>query len=492
MQGITVLLMAASAAAVIIQYRRSETAGLGLAFFLLVSLPDSITLSLPDGLPNVTIHRVLLTVLLIHTLRRPEKRVSLLRSTFGLVLFCMGLSLIGSTLLSPFPLVSAKRLLYFLLEGLGTFWIVRASVRSTDEGHRLLNWIGSGFALVAILAIIERYSGWRVNDLFPHVVDTARFTWLTVGADTSLTSTYPHRILLGLACALGALKYVQDLILDKRTVGKLSRLVGAAVCIAALYFAMSRGPWLAFALSFAILMLVTGIRALKWAVLLGAMIATVMIVRPGVWATVAGLEEATLDPNSVKGSSFEWRFVVVDTALSEMRKAGILNKIFGFGGGSQIMNDFGKFQIAPDVWVPIESWDCEYAIVLYDKGWLGLLLILLLTSTALTRLGFATLRCSPDDPSRYVLVGSFVCLLCLAFARTNVAFFAPQLTYAEMAYLGLGSVFLDRSRIGAKTARGTRSEDILRVPSGAHDPRGVESRQPHRWSPAARVPSRWR
>jgi hypothetical protein len=169
-----------------------------------------------------------------------------------------------------------------------------------------------------------------------------------------------------------------------------------------------------------------------------------MLIRPGVWATIFDLGSQTFDPTSLKGSSFQWRFVVIDTALSAMKNAGIMNMLFGFGGGSQLMTDFGKYEIYPGVWLPIESWDCEYAIVLYDKGWVGLLLLLLLSVIALARVARLIGNAS-DTATRSLAVSVLVTLLFFAVARTNVALHAPQLIYAEMAFFGLGSALLDKA-----------------------------------------------
>jgi hypothetical protein len=163
-----------------------------------------------------------------------------------------------------------------------------------------------------------------------------------------------------------------------------------------------------------------------------------------VWLTIFGLGSATFDPTSLKGSSFQWRFVVIDTALSAMSKTGILNMLFGFGGGSQIVTDFGKYEIEPGIWLSIKSWDCEYAAVLYDKGCVGLFLLLLLSVVGLIRVA-RLVRGAADNDTRSVATSVLVGLLFFAVARTNVAIYAPQLVYVEMAFFGLGSALLDKA-----------------------------------------------
>jgi len=332
------------------------------------------------------------------------------------------------------------------MEVVGTFWIVRKSVKSADDARRLLNCIGMGLAAAAAIAIVERYLGLKISDLFPQDLDQERFYWS--GSSTDITGTYQHRILLGLACALGALKYLQDLMSDTSKSGKGLTFLCAVGCLTALYFSVSRGPWLAFGIGFIGLVGMMGTRGIKWGLLLAVLVLSVLLARPGIWTTISDLSSSTFDATTLKGSSYQWRFVVIETALAQMSKAGILNELFGFGGGSQIMNmsEFGKYEIAPGIRLPVASWDCEYAVILYDRGWLGLLLLLLLSGMGLARIA-QLVRATRDAATRNVSVSVFVGLLFFATARTNVALYAPQLTYVEMLLLGLASVLLDKAMV---------------------------------------------
>jgi len=425
------------------QYERDPVRGLCLGFFLLVFMPSTVSVSVLAGLPTISVQRAILALLILCVLGRAPRSQRLTRMSFGcILLWIAGFGLISTTL-SPFVSVGVKQYLYFLIEVLGTFWIVRATIDSADDGRRLINWIGAGFAFVAIESIIERYTSLRVNTLLSSGVD-ARFFWALNSVD--ITGTYAHRILLGLACALGGLIYLKGLIANDSRVNKGFLFLGTVVCLAALYFSMSRGPWLAFGVCSIVLLMATGARGVKWGLIFGLLVCVVLLVRPGVWETIYGLGSSTLDPTTVKGSSFQWRFVVIETALSVMNNAGVLNTLFGFGGGSQLMTDFGKAEVSPGVWLPIESWDCEYAVLLYDKGWVGLLGVFLLSVVSLIRVA-GLLRSTTDSDTRSVSLSVLIGLLFFAVARTNVSIYAPQLVYAEMAFLGLGSVLLDKARM---------------------------------------------
>ncbi len=430
------------------QYRKQSIKGLCLAFFLLVFLPASLSVSPIPELPTISVHRAILAILLVCALRSPSESRRLTKMSFGGILLCTAGASLVSTIVSPFLSVSVKQYLYFIFEVLGTFWIVRTSIKTTSDGRQLLNWIGAGFACVGTIAVIERYTGWRVADMFPRGVDD-RFFWIS-NSHMDITSTYPHRILLGLACALGALIYLQGLVLDDSRAKKWVMSLGVLVCLAALYFSLSRGPWLAFGVGCLALFMVTRTRGLKWGAVFALVVCAVMLIRPGVWSTIADLGYATADAKSLKGSSFQWRFVVVDTALSAMNEAGIVNMLFGFGGGSQQMTKFGEYQVSPGIWLPVQSWDCEYAAVLYDKGWIGLGLVLLLSIVGFVRIA-NLLRKDVDSQTRSVALSVLLVVLFFAVARTNVAIYAPQLVYAEVAFFGLGSVLLD---VGTRAKRG--------------------------------------
>lgn len=425
------------------QYKKEPVRGLCLAFFLLVSLPTTLSLSLLTELPTISVQRAILAALLFCTLTGASESRRLTQMNFGrILLWTAGLGLISTTL-SPFLMVSVKQYLYFLIEVLGTFWIVRTTIKSADDGRKLVNWMGAGLAFVASEAIVERYTPLRVRDLLSSGVDE-RFFWALHSLDS--TGTYAHRILLGLACSLGALIYLQGLISDDSKIRKGVLFLCGVLCLAALYFSMSRGPWLAFGAGCVALFMTMGARSMKWGLIFGLLVAVVLLIRPGVWLTISDLGSSTLDPTTLKGSSFQWRFVVINTALSEMNKAGILNMLFGFGGGSQLMTSFGKYEVAPGVWLPIESWDCEYAVALYDKGWLGLFFVLLLSVVGLIRIA-RLLRETTDSDTRSVSISVLIGLLLFAVARTNVSLYAPQLVYAEMAFFGIGSVLLDKTKV---------------------------------------------
>lgn len=183
-------------------------------------------------------------------------------------------------------------------------------------------------------------------------------------------------------------------------------------------------------------------KAIKWGIVIGVLTLLLVLIRPGVWTSISDLSSSTLDPETVKGSSFEWRFVVIKTALNEISRAGIFNSLFGYGGGSQIMGDFGTAEIYPGIWLPIRSWDCEYAILLYERGIVGVALYTFLGILALARIAMKNNKGTSSFP---VLTYCFVGLAVLLFTKSNVDVFAPQLAYVEACILGISSRYISES-----------------------------------------------
>jgi hypothetical protein len=423
-------------------YGRDYISAVCFGLFILVAAPENIAIVITQEFPVITIHRVVLMLMLLKCAGKNAITYRIGKATFWRVMLLIAGCYFISTILSPFFIVSFKRYLYFLIETLGCFWIVFTSLQDREDASRLLRSVGLAFSLVSVIAIFERYVGFEIVDYFPNPreTDSARFFWAT-GANTDITSTYAHRILLGLACAMGALKHLLDLAQSSNWRNQRWQLAQAVLCLAALYFSVSRGPWLAFLLGWVLMAAIVGRRAIKWSVLIGVLTLLLFLIRPGVWATISDLFSSTLDPETVKGSSFDWRFIVIKTALNEINRAGIINSLFGYGGGSQIMGDFGTAEIYPGIWLPIRSWDCEYAILLYERGIVGLALYLFLGVFALVRIA-KKIKIDKITASVPVLTYCFVGLAVLLFAKTNVDVYAPQLVYVETSILAISSRYL--------------------------------------------------
>ena len=103
------------------------------------------------------------------------------------------------------------------------------------------------------------------------------------------------------------------------------------------------------------------------------------------------------------------------------------------------MTDFGKAELHPGLYLPLDSWDCEFAIILYERGAVGLVCTLLLYGLGITQvvLHLNRHRLTLDAAMTWTLA----CLAILFFMMTNVAIFAPQLTFISAFALGIASKY---------------------------------------------------
>lgn len=430
------------------RYTKSYEQGLLWTVFLIVVLPESISLHIAPGFPVLTFHRLATLLTIFYWSRQPNIRRSTKGSPFRTTIVLIVACFFVSTLLSAYILVSVKRFLYYFMEFFVFFCVIQTSANDERIRKGIVAAIGSGLLTVAVLGIIERYFGIKIENIFPYGAagySVDRFSW---AADNpgAITVSYRHRILFGMACAIGTLKFVIDaaLLSDRRLARR--RLLYAFVCASSLYFSNSRGPWLSFIFGSLVLVVVRPSRFLKPAIILAAIAILVMIVRPGVWASIRGLGSSTMNEDSVRGASFQWRLQIMDFAFHEIISSDVPHLLFGYGGGSTIMTDFGKIRISSGELLPLQSWDCELAVNLYERGAIGLLLIIGLFYGGFIRI-FWFLRKHPEAQSPVL---AFVCagLAVIVFMMSNVAIYAIQLVYIEVFLLAISSRLIQNFQEG--------------------------------------------
>jgi hypothetical protein len=440
------------------QYARGYADGLACTIFLCVILPESLALRLGPGLPTFSIHRLTVLLTLWHWYKNPEIDRRAKGAPFYRVLLLATICFFVSSLLSSFFLVSIKRYFYFFVEFFLLFIVIQTSAGNRLLGERITRAVGQGLLVVAVLGIIERYTGYGIAQLFPYDsagYDVDRFSWINEGS--AVTVSYRHRILFGVACAIGTLKYLVDAALYQEKGPKRKSLLFAFVCGAALYFSNSRGPWLSFLVGSLIFVGCMPGRFLKPALILAAVAVAVMIVRPGVWVTINGLAESTTDAESIKGSSFQWRRQIFEFGLQKITHSDPAHFLFGYGGGSTIMTDFGKITIASGESLPLESWDCEAAVLLYERGFVGLLLSVILFFGMLISAFFYLRRGNRETQHTMAFVCVTMSVIC--FMLSNVAIYTVQLIYIEAIALGIGSRLLQQQKSISRPLTATPSSD---------------------------------
>lgn len=420
-------------------YKGDYVSGVGFGMLVLVAFPETIQVTITPTIPDITILRVVLVVMIVKCVQRTSMMHHVGKGPIWPLLLLIAGCYAISTIFSNFFVVGLKSYLSFLIETIACFWVVTRSLQSSQDAVRLLKYIGLGFTVVSILAIFERYLGLKIHELFPRGFNAARYFWAS--GKGQITSTYAHRILLGVACSLGALKHIIDLSQHSNSKDMSWSLIQAFACMAALYFSSSRGPWLSFLLGFILVVVILRGKALSWGVLFGIASVLLILIRPGVGTTIGKLYSSTLESGTVKFASYEWRYVILSTAIHAISRAAIIQSLFGFGGWSELLTDFGSYEIAPGIWLPIRSWDCEYAVILYERGIIGIALYLFMEIYALAAIS-RKIRDNTESSSRGVLICCLVSLVVLDFAKASVAIFAPQLVYFEACILGISSWYL--------------------------------------------------
>ena len=213
---------------------RDYTNGVCWTVALMIVLPDE--LSLPFGVAELTVQRILVLTLLGFWLgQRGSGRAG------GKVPFLRGFLLLAaaelvSLMLSTAFVDSVKAYLALVCEQILLFAIIATSLTTKPAIMRAVRVMVSALAVVAALAVVERYTGRNLP----------RSLLLGEGEnpDGEIWSVYRHRIMFGYAMAS---IFPFALYFAGRAQGRSQSITAWAVLlltIAACYFSFSRGPWI--------------------------------------------------------------------------------------------------------------------------------------------------------------------------------------------------------------------------------------------------------
>ncbi len=176
----------------------------------------------------------------------------------------------------------------------------------------------------------------------------------------------------------------------------------------------------------------------KWVILMSVVGAIALLLRPGVWETIYGLGNSTLDPTSHRGKSYNYRWELWKVAFHEISKSPA-RFLFGHGGQTTDfmdladMFDFGGGTRKTG----FTSWDSQYASDLMEFGVIGLLARIALYTQIMMALLKRWVRSGQEY--RNLAAGIFLGVSLYLFAQTNVAMFSPQLNYLFWALVAIGS-----------------------------------------------------
>jgi hypothetical protein len=413
-----VIYMAILLVPVLWQLRKDFISGLALCMFLFVSMPDALRLSIGGGIPELTIHRLLLLILLpywmAHRRQQADRRVPFVRG-----LLALAAAQFISLLLSVHFSGSVKSFLAFALEVALFFAITSSSLQNREQVIKILYGIVLGLGLVAVVGVIEKYRG----------VNLARLILSDSSVETNdITSTYPHRILFGYAMVIGIPILFALAECERR--GKRKALLAGMVLLlmAGCYFSQSRGPWSALIVGCVIFFFLGSRAAKRVAVTIMILGTLVLAAKPGVRDTIASAFNSTFDENNVKGRSYEYRWILWRVAYSEISKSPE-RALFGYGGLSTETMDLSEYFESEGGGTTsalgYTSWDNQLACDLVEFGFAGFMIELALFGGVLGAL-FGFWRRSKGTDKCIMAAFLSACMVYL-YAMSTVYIFSPQL-----------------------------------------------------------------
>ncbi len=393
---------------------------LPFATFGLVLLPPSAIISL--GPVTLTPQRVIILVLaILYAMRSPKSKNA---QTRNLAIF-IGLN-VGWNLISAFnsvlPDESIKKVLSQVVDYYLLYVLYGRAISKTQTIHKIFMAMVAAMTVCSIFGAIEAYQGWTVMELFPSVPQMFGMSGDTsIDADRGLRaqSTFAHPILFGAALAMGITVaiYLLTVTNNKRHKGFL--WIAILLMFVNIYKTISRGPWLAVGVGL-VLMGVLGWRQLRapLRVILGLVVA-VLVIRPGVWDSVAGIYYNSLDPNTVMYASYQYRYALRDAAIKAL--AGDSSRaVWGFGPESfYSLHLKGIFGGKEHVFL---SCDSAWLAAMLETGYVGLLLFAGMLLIPLLRAFYD--YCKLPRPNRYLSLVFFTNFLMYYFLMASVAMYS--------------------------------------------------------------------
>jgi O-antigen ligase len=406
--------------------------GINISVFLFIFFSPAIAIETGGGLPKFTIHRLILILLFIVWVvkfRPTLKEISKIPFIFLLALIAVT-NFISLWISVDFGF-SLKGYLSFTLEIFIFYIIIASSIADENDILKVLKSIILSLTLVAVFAVIEKYT--RFNPLNLILLVRER----PLAAMNDVLSTFPHRILLGTALAMGwplvfgLTNYFKDSHLKKILLwGSIILLLSGC------YFSNSRGPWLAIIISGALILFFSSSKTKMKIFLICGFVMIGLLLSPGVWETISGRATATLEQGTFKGNTYQYRWELWRIAYDKISESNI-KTFFGFGPGThEVMEIFGTLSYSGQEH-EFGSWDNHYAAELLETGLIGLALLLILDFSILREF-YRALKKSVL-PDKDILTGIIASIIVMIFMKTNVQIFAPQLNYLFWTLVALGA-----------------------------------------------------
>lgn len=330
MQCVIVLSLAIAA-------RRSLEDALPVFCFFLVLMPLEARLVIPGLFDFNTMRLSLLTLLVLYLYHGrsnsndsalPLKSLMLLNVTWA----------ICSTIYSLSVATSAKQLISQVVEYYLLYFLLVRTITRVSTIYNIVFAMMMAVGICSIFGVIEVYARWSVLRIFPQNlwitynggVDPLYIEW---GRGLRIRSTFPHPILFGDALAMSIPLTLYLLSIWERRRDRILLWMSLVLMFWAIYKTSSRGPWIATILCGTLLFIMVHNRVRTYLLVIALMAAAVLVARPGVWSTIAGLYESSTDASSPVGSSYLYRDALNNAVKSAVGREPA-RALFGYGLGT--------------------------------------------------------------------------------------------------------------------------------------------------------------
>jgi hypothetical protein len=430
--------------AVLVAFLNNYKKGILVSVFFLVLMPSYADIQINTSLPAITIQRIIIVIMLFFWFGNRKYRLVNTRIKYLIPLVFLALSMGISMVMTESFLVSGKQYLFYLFEYLLVFIIFRTSIDDIEYLKKIVMVVSLSLTVIAVIAILERYFGLEIAAYFP-----TRATYDFMRIDEGInyeetTSVLTHRILFGAVMAIGVVFNMYMMLNSRR---KVIFFILTFLNFLGLYYSASRGPWLAFFFSSVMMVVLFPKKHVTIYGILTIVMIMTLLINNGVYSSISGLLESTLDPTTVRGSSYQWRYQVWNMAIQQITSGDIMNLLFGYGQGMHMYKDFGTITLSSGWVTQFRSWDNEFAILLYCFGIIGLFLELILyLYFFLTSFRYIFSKNTYQNIMFLAVNAVFV----IALMKTNVAIFSVQVGYIECLSFAISSA-LQSWKIVAKT-----------------------------------------
>jgi O-Antigen ligase len=364
---------------VAIALRRGVEQALPFVAFIFVLVPRDAAITIP-GVFDLTTQRMLLGVLTALYIFRPapKARANRLATPLKWLIIVHIAWCLVSVANSIVPLMSLKKMFSEVCEYYLLYFICIKTITDNRTINRILFAIVSAVVVSSCFGAVEAYSNWSIMQWFPTVAHNFD-GWSTVGTDSGrdarVTSTFAHPILFGAGLTMAIVLTFYLLKVIKGSGRKICLWGGLLLMFLNIYKTSSRGPWLTLILSMGIIFLWDNRRIRKYLAPVALLTVAVLVIRPGVWDTIANIYWATFDPTSPLGTSYDYRYALRDNVVKAVSK-DMERGLWGYGMESfYYLGLEGELDGRPYRFL---SCDSAWLELLVETGYIGLSIVVLI------------------------------------------------------------------------------------------------------------------